>query len=263
MKQKIYQVDAFTDRLFQGNPAAVCPLEEWLSADTMQKMAMENNLSETAFYVKEGDKFRIRWFTPTVEVDLCGHATLATGFVLFNHESHHGNSISFITERSGMLKVTRDNDLLTLDFPADKIEKIEIGTEISAGINISPEAAFKGKSDYLLLYSSEDEIINIIPDFDKISLMDCRGVIVTAPGNDVDFVSRFFGPQSGVNEDPVTGSAHTTLTPFWSERLAKTDLTAMQLSKRRGYLQCRLMGERVAISGKCKLYMTGYLQDIS
>jgi PhzF family phenazine biosynthesis protein len=263
MRQKIYQVDAFTDRIFQGNPAAVCPLEEWLSDDTMQKIAMENNLSETAFYVKEGENYRIRWFTPTVEVDLCGHATLATGFVLFNHESHSGNSISFITERSGMLKVTREDDLLTLDFPADRIEKVEMGTEISDGFNLPPRAVFKGKSDYLLIYSSEDEIVNIIPEFDKIAIMDCRGVIVTAPGKDVDFVSRFFGPQSGVNEDPVTGSAHTTLATYWSGVLGKQEMTAIQLSSRRGYLRCRLMGDRVAISGTCRLYMTGYLENIS
>ena len=263
MRQKIYQVDAFTDRIFQGNPAAVCPLEKWLSDDTMQKIAMENNLSETAFYVKEGETYRIRWFTPTVEVDLCGHATLATGFVLFNHESHPGNSISFITERSGMLRVTRDNDLLTLDFPADIIEKVEIETEISAGFNLAPKAVYKGKSDYLLIYSDEDEIVSIIPDFDKIAVMDCRGVIVTAPGKDVDFVSRFFGPQSGVDEDPVTGSAHTTLTPYWSGVLGKNRMTAMQLSRRKGYLTCRLTGDRVAISGTCRLYMTGYLENIS
>lgn len=261
MKQKIYQVDAFTDKLFQGNPAAVCPLEKWLSDEIMQKIAMENNLSETAFYVKEGNQYRIRWFTPTVEVDLCGHATLASAFVLFNYESHPGNSLSFISNKSGVLNVRKDGDLLTLDFPADKIEKAEVSDEIKAGFNIHPKLVFRGKTDYLFVYEKESDIVNLLPDYDKISVMDCRGVIVTARGKDVDFVSRFFGPQSGVNEDPVTGSAHTTLTPYWAEQLGKRDLTALQLSARKGSLQCRLQGERVEISGQCRLYMTGYLSD--
>jgi PhzF family phenazine biosynthesis protein len=261
MKQKIYQVDAFTDKLFQGNPAAVCPLDNWLSDDLMQKIAMENNLSETAFYVKEGDRYHIRWFTPTVEVDLCGHATLASAFVLFNYEAHSGTTLSFISDRSGILNVRKDGDLLTLDFPADEIAKVEVSNEIKAGFNIPPTHAFRGKSDFLLIYEKESDILNIIPDYDKISVMDCRGVIVTARGQEVDFVSRFFGPQSGVNEDPVTGSAHTTLTPYWAEQLDKRDLTALQLSSRKGSLWCRLQGERVEISGQCKLYMTGYLSD--
>jgi PhzF family phenazine biosynthesis protein len=262
MKQKIYQVDAFTDKIFNGNPAAVCPLEKWLSDEIMQKIAMENNLSETAFYVKEGNKYHIRWFTPTVEVDLCGHATLASAFVLFNYESYSGSSLTFITDRSGILNVRKDGDMLTLDFPADKIEKVEVSTEIAAGFNIHPKLAFRGKTDYLLVYENESDILNIIPDYDKISVMDCRGVIVTARGKDVDFVSRFFGPQSGVNEDPVTGSAHTTLTPFWAEQLGRSDLTAIQLSVRRGYLRCRLQDSRVEISGQCRLYLTGHLSDI-
>ncbi len=261
MKQKIYQVDAFTDKLFQGNPAAVCPLEKWLSDEIMQKIAMENNLSETAFYVKEGNQYRIRWFTPTVEVDLCGHATLASAFVLFNYESHPGKSLSFISNKSGVLNVRKDGDLLTLDFPADKIEKAEVSDEIKAGFNIHPKLVFRGKTDYLFVYEKESDIVNLLPDYDKISVMDCRGVIVTSRGKDVDFVSRFFGPQSGVNEDPVTGSAHTTLTPYWAGQLGKRDLTALQLSARKGSLQCSLQGERVEISGQCRLYMTGYLSD--
>ena len=257
MKQTIYQVDAFTDEVFHGNPAAVCPLGNWLPDELMQKIAMENNLSETAFYVKEGDSYHIRWFTPTVEVDLCGHATLATAFVLFSYESHHSDNISFISDRSGILNVTKDGDLLTLDFPADRLEETVVSDEIKAGFNIHPQKAFRGKSDILLVFDNEDDIANIIPDIEKISVLDCRGVIVTAKGKDVDFVSRFFGPQSGVNEDPVTGSAHTTLTPYWAGLLGKSDLTAIQLSKRRGYLQCRLNGDRVEISGKCRLFMAG------
>jgi PhzF family phenazine biosynthesis protein len=262
MRQKIYQVDAFTDKVFYGNPAAVCPLEKWLSDELMQKIAMENNLAETAFYVKEGNMYHIRWFTPTVEVDLCGHATLASAFVLFSYESHPGNSLSFISDRSGILNVSRDGDLLTLDFPSDKIEKVEVSAEIKGGFNIQPVMAFRGKSDYLLVYEKESDIRDLIPDFNKISVLNCRGVIVTARGNDVDFVSRFFGPQSGINEDPVTGSAHTTLTPYWAEQLGKSTMKAVQLSARKGYLQCRLNGARVEISGQCRLYMTGHLSDI-
>ena len=262
MKQKIYQVDAFTDKLFQGNPAAVCPLEDWLSEELMQKIAMENNLSETAFYVKEGSRYHIRWFTPTVEVDLCGHATLASAFVLFNYESHKGNTLSFLSDKSGVLNVRKDGDLLTLDFPADEIEKVEVSDVIKAGFNIQPSLAYRGKTDYLLVYENESDILNILPDYHKISVMDCRGIIVTARGEEVDFVSRFFGPQSGVNEDPVTGSAHTTLTPYWAKRLGKSNLTAFQLSARKGSLQCKLLGERVEISGQCRLYMIGHLSDI-
>jgi PhzF family phenazine biosynthesis protein len=260
MKQKIYQVDAFTDKVFKGNPAAVCPLEAWLSEEMMQKIAMENNLSETAFYVKEGDRYRIRWFTPTVEEGLCGHATLATAYVLFNHESHSGDVISFITNKSGVLKVSKNNDSLTLDFPSDRLEEVEVSDEIKAGFSIHPKAAFRGKTDYMLVFENESDIKNIVPDFVKISLMDCRGVIVTARGEDVDFVSRFFGPQSGVNEDPVTGSAHTTLTPYWAGQLGKSELTAIQLSKRRGYLKCKMLGDRIDIIGKCRLYMIGEIQ---
>ena len=179
MKQKIYQVDAFTDEVFRGNPAAVCPLENWLGDEVMQKIAMENNLSETAFYVKEGDSYHIRWFTPAVEVDLCGHATLATAFVLFNYEAHHSNTITFISDRSGILSVTKNGDLLTLDFPADSLEEVGVSDELKAGFNINPQRAFRGKSDFLLVFDNEDDIANIIPDIEKISVLDCRGVIVT------------------------------------------------------------------------------------
>lgn len=261
MKQKIYQVDAFTDKLFQGNPAAVCPLEKWLGDDLLQKIAMENNLAETAFYVQKGDEYQIRWFTPSCEVDLCGHATLATAFVLFNHEGHSGDTITFISERSGVLRVTLSGDLLTLDFPADKIVKGELSDEIEGCFSISPKEIWKGKTDYLLVFDDEDEIRNMVPDFARISVIDCRGIIVTAPGKEVDFVSRFFGPQSGIDEDPVTGSAHTSLSPYWAGRLGKKSFTARQLSKRGGYLECRLTGDRVEISGKCRLYMIGYLPE--
>lgn len=260
MKQKIYQVDAFTDKVFSGNPAAVCPLEKWLSDDIMQKIAMENNLAETAFCVKDRDRYIIRWFTPAVEVDLCGHATLATAYVLFNILNHPGDSIYFESPRSGKLTVTRNKDLLTLNFPTDTIEKIELSDDISAGFSIKPVAAYKGKSDYMLIYGNESQVRTLIPDFRLIAKLGDRGVIVTAKGDKCDFVSRFFAPQAGINEDPVTGSAHTTLTPYWAGVLKKNVLSAMQVSKRGGHLTCRYLNDRVEISGNCRLYLTGELE---
>jgi PhzF family phenazine biosynthesis protein len=257
MKQTIYQVDAFTDEIFKGNPAAVCPLVTWLKDDIMQKIAMENNLSETAFYIKAGDHYHIRWFTPTVEVDLCGHATLATAFVLFNYEKHEGNIIRLKSLRSGELTVIKSGELLTLNFPADIIAEAEQNTTIGECFNIKPKKIYRGKTDYMFVFGSETDISNLVPDLNQIRSLDCRGVIVTAPGENVDFVSRFFGPQSGVDEDPVTGSAHTTLTPYWSQRLGKKSLTAVQLSARKGFLNCKINGDRVEISGNCILYLKG------
>ncbi len=257
MKQKMYQVDAFTDKVFQGNPAAVCPLDTWLSDDIMQKIAMENNLSETAFYMKEGNSYHIRWFTPKNEVDLCGHATLASAYVLFNYEAYHEPAITFLSRKSGILPVRRNGQSLTLDFPADKSEEIEMTDEIRSCFNIYPKAVFKGKTDYLLIFGSENDIENLVPHYGRLSQLDCRGVIVSARGEEVDFVSRFFAPQVGVSEDPVTGSAHTTLTPYWAGQLGRKDLTAIQLSKRRGFLKCLLLEGRVEITGNCRLYMTG------
>lgn len=257
MKLKIFQVDAFTDKVFSGNPAAVCPLNEWLPDDVMQNIALENNLAETAFYVKEDDRYLIRWFTPTLEVDLCGHATLASAHVLFHHEKFTGNEITFYSHRSGILKVSKNNDLLTLDFPADTFRKIDWPAEMLAGFNLMPLEAYHGKTDYMLVFGSEDSIKNIEPNLAVISTWKVRGVIVTAKGNQVDFVSRFFAPQSGVNEDPVTGSAHTTLTPYWSEKLSKAELSAIQLSQRKGNLRCKNLGNRVQISGHARTYLTG------
>lgn len=257
MKHSIYQVDAFAESVFSGNPAAVCPLHQWLSDDMMQKIAMENNLAETAFYVKQGHQYIIRWFTPKVEVDLCGHATLAAAFVLFNHENHSGDVIHFHSPRSGDLMVTRQGELLTLNFPTDVFGQIALNDEILTAFDTTPRLAFKGKTDYLLVFNTEEEIREITPVFDAIAKLKGRGVMITAQGNEVDFVSRFFAPQSGIDEDPVTGSAHTTLIPYWSEQLGKTELTAMQLSERKGYLQCRYLNDRVEISGKGKLYLKG------
>ncbi|MDX2189346.1 MAG: PhzF family phenazine biosynthesis protein [Bacteroidota bacterium] len=257
MELKIYQIDAFAYKIFSGNPAAICPLENWLSDELMQKIAAENNLAETAFYVKNGNLFEIRWFTPTVEVDLCGHATLAAAFVLLEIENKNENKINFYSQRSGELVVTKNEENLTLNFPSDVFKEVAITPNLTDGFSIKPKAAFKGKTDYLLIFENEAQIKNVVPDFYLISKVMCRGIIISAPGDTVDFVSRFFAPQSGINEDPVTGSAHTTLTPYWSNKLNKIELTAIQLSSRRGYLSCKYLNDRVEISGKCKLYLKG------
>ncbi len=261
---KLYQLDAFTDRLFAGNPAAVVPLINWLPDEQMQQIAAENNLAETAFYVKtDGNtQFHIRWFTPTVEVDLCGHATLAASHVVFHlEEKVEANEITF-ESRSGSLKVCKGADgWLTLDFPADVATKANVQPPaLATSLGEKPLAVFKGKTDYMLVYENQAQIEALDPDFREMATVPARGVIVTAPGDadsGVDFVSRFFGPQSGVDEDPVTGSAHTTLVPYWAEQLGKTDLTARQVSKRGGYLRCKLLNDRVDISGQVQLYLTG------
>jgi PhzF family phenazine biosynthesis protein len=260
MKLKLYQVDAFTSQVFSGNPAAVCPLDYWLKAEQMQKIAMENNLAETAFYVKMGDKYELRWFTPTLEVDLCGHATLAAAYVLFNFENHKGGIIQFISPRSGDLTVTRKDDFLTLNFPADNIEPVGLFEALTDGFNIKPFEAYRGKTDYMLVYENESQVQELIPSFEKIMKVDARGVIVTSRGSNSDFVSRFFAPQSGINEDPVTGSAHTTLTPYWANKLGKSELSAIQISRRRGYLNCKYLHDRVEISGSCQLYLQGEIR---
>jgi PhzF family phenazine biosynthesis protein len=257
MSQKIYQIDAFASTVFSGNPAAVCPLNSWLNDALLQQIAMENNLAETAFYVKQGHQYQIRWFTPTVEVDLCGHATLASAFVLFNYENHQENTIHFYSERSGALTVTRQGDLLTLNFPTDELTPVTLSEELTNAFNVAPKLAFKGKTDYMLVYENEQQIRNLEPYLDRIAKLNARGVIVTAKGDEVDFVSRFFAPQSGINEDPVTGSAYTSLTPYWYEQLSKTTLTSIQLSERKGYLTCTYLNNRVEISGQCRLYLQG------
>lgn len=257
MKIKIYQVDAFTDHLFSGNPAAVCPLEKWPEDNILKKIAMENNLAETAFYIKRGDGYEIRWFTPAMEVDLCGHATLATAYVLFNHEHYGGDQILFYTRKRGDLSVTKQNELLTLNFPADEINPVGLSEELNACFNYAPVEAWKGINDYMLVFENESQIASILPDLQTISKLDARGVIVTAKGSEADFVSRFFAPQSGIDEDPVTGSAHTALTPYWAKKFRKNELSAKQLSKRGGALKCKYLDKRVEISGEAKLYLIG------
>lgn len=253
----MYQVDAFSNRVFSGNPAAVCPLDTWLSDDIMLKIAAENNLAETAFYVKQQNQFEIRWFTPSVEVDLCGHATLASAFILFNVGNYAGDIITFYSPRSGELTVYKSNEYLTLNFPTDIFEQVVITNEMLSCFDRQPHICFKGKTDYLYVFDTEEDIAQLKPDFSKIAQLNARGVIVTAKGKEVDFVSRFFGPQVGIQEDPATGSAHTTLTPYWSKQLNKTELTAIQLSDRKGYFKCRYLNDRVEISGQATLYLSG------
>jgi PhzF family phenazine biosynthesis protein len=262
MKQILYQVDAFTDELFKGNPAGVCPLAEWLSDDLMQNIALENNLAETAFFIRSATESRIRWFTPVVEVDLCGHATLATAHVIFTEIDPEASEIQF-DSRSGILRVQRDSDKLTLDFPADRITPAAAPGEL---LKAFPEPAievYRGRDDYMLVFATEDIVRKMKPDLGIIEKCSDRGVIVTARGVKTDFVSRFFGPAAGVPEDPVTGSAHTTLAPYWGKILGKDVLTAYQASRRGGHLECRLSGERVFISGSAVTYLKGeiYLPD--
>ncbi|MHC1774476.1 MAG: PhzF family phenazine biosynthesis protein [Lentimicrobium sp.] len=254
---KIYQADAFTESLFSGNPAAVCLLDKWLSDETMQNIAAENNLAETAFLVKEKDLFEIRWFTPAVEVDLCGHATLASAFVLFECLDYKEPVINFFSPRSGELKVFREDELLFLDFPTDVVQKTGDISLIQMGIGMQPKEIYRGKTDYIAFVENEEAVRNLVPDLHEISKLDARGLIVTAKGDEVDFVSRFFAPQSGINEDPVTGSAHTSLIPLWSEKLGKSNTIARQLSRRGGTIYCSDQGSRCLIGGLVKLYLSG------
>ncbi len=255
MRLQLYQVDAFAEKLFTGNPAAVCPLEEWLPEAVMQSIALENNLSETAFVVREASGWRIRWFTPGSEVDLCGHATLATAWVLFDLGLVDGSEL-FLQSRSGKLKVSRDDGLLTLDFPALQVSPCLLPDSLVAALGRRPAELYRAM-DYMAVFDTEEEILSLEPDFNALGRIDLRGLIVTAPGKEADFVSRFFAPRVGVNEDPVTGSAHCMLTPFWAARLGRNRLQARQLSRRGGSLVCELRGDRVLISGRCVPYLKG------
>ncbi|MDX9772441.1 MAG: PhzF family phenazine biosynthesis protein [Bacteroidales bacterium] len=252
-----YQIDAFTIGPFTGNPAAVCVLNEWLTDDIMQKIAMENNLSETAFIVPSGGEWLIRWFTPVTEVDLCGHATLASSYVILNILNPEKDKVSFSTLKLGSLTVRKKGDILELDLPADTLQECILPDLVRESMGKAPLEWFMGRSDYLLLYGTENDILDLNPDFRRLGRADGRGVIATAPGSDTDFVSRFFAPQAGIDEDPVTGSAHTTLTPFWSARLGKKSMRARQLSTRGGYLECTLSGDRTLIAGHALLYLKG------
>lgn len=253
----IYQADAFTNRLFGGNPAAVCPLTEWLPDATMQKIAAENNLAETAYFVKTEQGYHLRWFTPELEIDLCGHATLATAHIIFTELSFTQDAIHFSTEKAGTLIVTKNGDRYTLDFPSRPPYHAEMPEGLLEGLgNKKPSHVLRSR-DYFLVYENEQDIVDMQPNHFALSKIDAIGIIVTAPGKDVDFVSRFFAPACGVPEDPVTGSAHCNLIPYWAEKLEKTQLHAYQLSARKGELWCELKGDRVLMSGQAVTYLKG------
>jgi PhzF family phenazine biosynthesis protein len=256
MKLKIYIANAFSAEKFGGNPAAVVPLNEWLSDGLMQQIAAQNNLAETAFIVSRSEDYCIRWFTPTVEVSLCGHATLASAHVLYKHLGYNRDPLIFHS-KSGPLLVTRNLDKITLNFPADEPDKIPDVELIDKALGINPIAVFKSKFDYMVVLESQKDIESLKPDLALISKLSSRGLIVTAKGDKVDFVSRCFFPQSGIDEDPVTGSAHVVMVPYWARQTGKNKLSAIQLSARRGYLDCELTGDRVLISGHAHTYLEG------
>ena len=257
MRIRLYQVDAFADRVFAGNPAAVCPLEAWLPEDTLQAIAFENNLSETAFFVPEGDHWHLRWFTPQVEVQLCGHATLASAYVLFERLGEARDAIVFRT-RSGPLTVTRDGDQFALDLPANVAEPTEAMPELAEALGRDPEFVLATPDHYLAVYGDAGAVAALEPDMAAVRRLDRAGVIVTARGgNDADFVSRYFAPQKGIDEDPVTGSAHCVLAPYWAARLGAAQLRARQISRRGGALTCALEGDRVTLRGAAVLYLEG------
>ncbi|MBZ5607104.1 MAG: PhzF family phenazine biosynthesis protein [Acidobacteriia bacterium] len=251
----MYQVDAFSGQVFSGNPAAVCPLEQWLPDQQMQSIAAENNLAETAFFVPNGHGYHLRWFTPTVEVDLCGHATLASAFVILTELTPSATSVRF-ESKSGTLIVTRDGDQFSLDFPARPPEECQPYPQLVPALGGRPEKVL-ASHDYLVVYGSEDEVRALQPKMDALMHIDRFAVIVTAPGKHVDFVSRFFAPSQGVPEDPVTGRAHCTLIPYWSKRLGKKKLRAHQVSKRGGELWCEDRGDRVIIAGQAVRFLQG------
>ena len=253
-----YQVDAFTDHVFGGNPAGVCVLPQWLPDEMLQKIALENNLSETAFVVRRGEEFDLRWMTPSVEVDLCGHATLASASVIFSELKHAAPEIRFHT-KCGVLGARREDARIVLDFPAMRAARSEVPAALAGGLGWIPRECWKAR-DYLAVFTSADEVLSLTPEFSQLATLDCLGIIVTAPGHDCDFVSRFFAPGAGIPEDPVTGSAHSTLVPYWAERLEKSHLHARQLSARRGELWCEDRGERVGIGGNCVLYSRSQIE---
>ncbi len=258
MRVPYYQIDAFTNRTFSGNPAGVCVFKEWLPDAVLQNIATENGLSETAFFTRRDDFFELRWFTPLVEVDLCGHATLASAFVLFSELGYRGDRVRFQT-RSGWLTATRRGRIVDLDFPSRPPVPCEPRRELAEGLRSKPQEVLKSR-DYMAVYESEAAVAALAPDMGQLARLDCLGVIVTAPGKEADFVSRFFAPRVGVPEDPVTGSAHCSLIPYWAKRLGKTELSARQLSRRGGELHCRDAGERVLIGGEAVTYRRGELE---
>jgi len=258
MNLRIFQVDAFTNKTFGGNPAAICPLTEWLPAETMQRIGLENNLSETAFFVKSDGVYDIRWFTPTIEINLCGHATLASAYVIFNELGENDNVIKLNSHRSGALSVEKQGDRLILDFPRYGVSEIEIDEKLVEAVGKRPLQAWETQGNMvMLLFENETDIAELAPDMSALAKIPFDEVIVTAKGDSSDFVSRMFAPRIGIPEDPVTGAIHCSLIPFWAERLGKNELFARQLSARGGELFCELAGERVKIGGNATLYLKG------
>ena len=258
MRLPLYQVDAFTDRVFGGNPAAVVLLDEWLPDRVLAAIAAENNLAETAFVVPRGDVMPLRWFTPTVEVDLCGHATLAAAHVLFRHKLPSATSLTFST-LSGNLVVRRDGESLSMDFPSRPGQRMEVTDALVSALGIRPREVHLAR-DLLAVFDSESQIRDFQPDFPRIASVDVFAVIISAPGDTVDYVYRFFAPRQGIPEDPATGSANCTLVPYWAARLGKPELVARQLSVRGGDLRCTLRGDRVLIAGRTIEYLRGEIE---
>jgi len=257
MKIDLYQIDAFTDAVFKGNPAAVCPLDDWLAEDVMQAIAVENNLSETAFFVSRGDgEYDIRWFTPAAEIDLAGHPTLATAFLILERLEPSRKSVRFHTRIGDVLEVVRDADLLAMDFPARPPAPANDLEGLGAALGAEPTEAL-GARDAFAVFENAQQVLALKPNMEQVMALPYLGVIATAPGDDCDFVSRFFAPKHGVVEDPVTGSAHCTLIPYWAQRLGKNELHARQISRRGGELFCALKGDRVTIAGRAVLYLEG------
>ncbi len=257
MRIPYYRVNAFTAQAFGGNPAGVCVLQQWLPDELLQRIAAENNLSETAFFTRDDGLLHLRWFTPTTEVDLCGHATLASAFVLFSELGYKGDTVKF-QSKSGQLEASQRGELVELDFPARRPEPCPVPEDLVRALGRAPREVLRSR-DYLAVYDTQAEVAALTPDMGRLARLDCLGVIVTARGKDADFVSRFFAPGAGVPEDPVTGSAHCSLIPYWAERLGKTELFARQISQRGGELYCRLAGERVGIGGRAVMYCRGEL----
>lgn len=258
MRLPFYQVDSFTGTLFRGNPAGVVLVKEWLPDSTMQAIAGENNLSETAFVHPRGNAFEIRWFTPGIEVDLCGHATLASAYVIFEEGLSHGDAVQFST-KTDILTVRREGAILSMDFPARPGEPEKVTRSVAEALGAEPSEMLRSR-DLMAVFASEDDVATLEPGFDLLAGLDTLGIIATAPGNRVDFVSRFFAPAIGVQEDPVTGSAHCTLIPYWSRRLSKKKLLARQLSRRGGEIRCEDRGDRVVIGGEAVLYLKGEIE---
>lgn len=259
MKLPYFEIAAFTRKPFGGNPAGVCLLERWLPEPLLQSIAAENNLAETAFVVPRNGAYELRWFTPVAEIDLCGHATLGSGHVLVNHRGVRDETLRFHSPHAGELGVTRDGDRLVLDFPVRPVKRCDIADEFVAALGAKPQELYEAR-DYFAVFGSADEVRAIAPDFARLKQLPNGGVIVTAPGDDCDFVSRFFVPKHGLDEDQVTGSAHCNLIPFWAERLGKTQMFARQLSPRGGELFCELRGDRVGIGGHAVTYLTGEIE---